>query len=300
MKNNFYYICGCVRNCEEYLPKVFKNIKSISSLFDQNKYKIVIAYDKSSDKSLDILHSFKQELSDKLHIIYGDEKTRTSIRTMNISNARNSILEFIRNEEKIEKLEKLETYMIMMDCDDVCSKKINLNVLKTVLLKQNSEWDSVSFNLDVYYDIWALSIQPFLFSCWHFGDTNIKESQYVVNTMYKFITDKLSEKKDNLVECFSAFNGFAIYKLDKFIDCKYDWNINNIVQLLNSYDKSLLIKNQVFLRKKIKYISDNMEECMRDNSVVKKIEDCEHRHFHMQAIFKNNARIRISTLKLFE
>lgn len=43
-------ICGCVRNCEQHLDKVFDNIKKIQSLFDNTK--IIISFDVSEDFTL--------------------------------------------------------------------------------------------------------------------------------------------------------------------------------------------------------------------------------------------------------
>ena len=50
----------------------------------------------------------------------------------------------------------------MMDTDDVCSKKINIEILRKHLLN-NDKWDSLSFNRLDYYDIWALQYYPFIF-----------------------------------------------------------------------------------------------------------------------------------------
>lgn len=282
------YICGCVKNCGKYLVKVFENIKLISTLFED--YKVIIAYDNSKDDSLDILNFYKEELKDKMVILFGKEPP-SNIRTFNISRARNSILQYIKSCKECD-------YMIMMDCDDVCSKNININVLKQVLYRL--DWDCLTFNLDYYYDIWALSIKPYVFSCWHWGKNNIDESVPFVEIMYKYITDKISKTDENeLLECLSAFNGFAIYRLDKFNNCTYEWNINKVIELIDSYSKSLLKKNQNVFNKKITYITTKIEDCKNDNSIIKKIEDCEHRHFHIEAIKKNNAKIRISPLKLF-
>ena len=65
-----------------------------------------------------------------------------------------------------------------------------------------------------------------------FRSNNIDESIPFVKIMHKFITDKLKVTKNSeLLECLSAFNGFAIYKLEKFIDCSYEWNINKSICL---------------------------------------------------------------------
>jgi hypothetical protein len=84
---------------------------------------------------------------------------------------------------------------------------------------------------------------------------------------------------DKLITCLSAFNGFAIYRTPKFINCYYD----------GRFRTDYIPKE--FIRENIQFAG---------KMIVKNIwEDCEHRHFHIQAVFKNNARIRISPLKLF-
>lgn len=290
---DFCYICGCVKNCGKYLNKVFENIKKISTLF--HDYKIIIAYDESKDDSLEILKFYKEEHKDKMEIIIGKD-IPSNIRTKNIAKARNSILEYIRNDYN----KNNKNYMIMLDCDDVCSKKIDVDILKKTLERNYGDWDCISFNLDYYYDIWALSIKPYVFSCWHWGKNNIDESVPFVKIMHKFITDKLKVvEPTELVECLSAFNGFAIYRLEKFINCTYEWNINKGIDLIECYSKSLLKKNQNVFNKKISYITKKIEDCVNDDSIIKKIEDCEHRHFHIEAAKKNNAKIRISPLKIF-
>ena len=72
-----------------------------------------------------------------------------------------------------------------------------------------------------------------------------------------------------------------IYKTQKFIDCVYDG------RLRLDYIPKLLINENIKFDGKLTINNNNKEE------------DCEHRHFHFQAVLKNNARIRISPLCLF-
>jgi hypothetical protein len=61
----------------------------------------------------------------------------TNIRTQNICNARNKLLNYLNNlDYKID-------YFIMMDFDDVSSKKINIEVLSDCL-KDNNIWVATS------------------------------------------------------------------------------------------------------------------------------------------------------------
>ena len=283
------YICGCVRNCEPYLYTVFDNIQRIASLFDE--YKIIIAYDDSNDNSLKILQEMKEKfvnmeilINDKVRLLHSRD------RTINMANARNSIM------KRMNELNDDYDYFIMMDMDDVCAKKMNIDVLKKYIGNPPNwdggnppnwdggnppNWDALSFNLKTYYDIWALSIHPYLVSTWHW----IYESSSVTYETQQYVIKKLAQLGENeLLDCHSAFNGFAIYKKNKFINCTYDANIFNNIKLL---DTQLLIDNMKTIQNN--FFINNKSMC-----------DCEHRHFHFQAKQINNAQIKISPLCLFD
>jgi hypothetical protein len=97
-----------------------------------------------------------------------------------------------------------------------------------------------------------------------------------------FIEEIIANTPPNtLIPCLSAFNGFAIYRTNKFINCYYDGNPR-----LDLLPKHLLLANEkiagpVYLQGKAGLI------------------DCEHRSFHLMAINKNNARIRIAPEIIF-
>ena len=117
-------ICGPVKNCALYLQKIFENIEKIGSLF--NDYKIVIFYDKSIDNTLNILKEY-QKINPRL-LFYVNEKPISPFRTHRIAFARNYCLQYIKDNKD------LYSYFIMMDLDDVNSKKINIEPLKKSLL----------------------------------------------------------------------------------------------------------------------------------------------------------------------
>ena len=232
----------------------------IGNLFEE--YVIIIYYDKSDDNTLHKLKKYQRQ-NNKLQFYVNNGKTST-YRTYNIAKGRNYCI------NKISQQYNNYEYFIMMDCDDVCARDIN-SVLLNEYLKRN-DWDSLSFNHPIgYYDLWAFSKRPYIFSCHHFNNPNLW-SEYINRLINKC-------KKSDLISCFSAFNGFSIYRTHKFIDCYYDGRFK-----YNYIPKKLLYEN-------IKFAG---------NFQKKNIEDCEHRHFHIQAILKNNARIRISPLCLFK
>jgi len=165
-----------------------------------------------------------------------------------------------------------------MDCDDVCTQKVNIEILNYYLnsdkcLDSDLEWDSISFNKDPYYDLWALSKYPYSYGCMHF------ENWKAWGTFIEKIIKETPPNK--LIPCLSAFNGFAIYKTNKFINCYYDPKprFDLIPSHLLKINESLA--GPIWIKGKAALI------------------DCEHRSFHLLAINKNNAKIRISPLILF-
>jgi len=159
----------------------------------------------------------------------------------------------------------------MVDMDDVCLTPINIPVLKETL--ERDDWDSVSFNHSPYYDIWALSIDKHRFSCWNFNEYTLGSK---VEEMQNYIEDKIrNTNKSDLIECESAFNGFAIYRPEKFVNCEYSTKISDSIKYMRPED-------------------------MVGAYTKEKEEDCEHRPFHLKAVHQNGARIRISPQLLFE
>lgn len=255
-------ICGTLRECGKYLKDVFSNMEQVGKLFDE--YVIILYYDHSKDNTLQLMEEYAAIHS---KFTYHVNNVPLSIyRTHRIAKGRNYCLQQIR-----EKYSDYE-YFVVMDCDDKGSRKMNIKLLENYLKKRNNEWDSLSFNYPGgYYDSWALSIRPFVASCNHFKDKGIGANY--IKKMIQHID------KSKLIPCYSAFNGFAIYKTNKFINCQYDGHFN-----LNFIPKHLLIENIRYAGKII---------------LIDTAEDCEHRSFHFQAIHKNRAKIRISPHCLF-
>ena len=259
------FITGCIYNNEKYLKKVFNNIDNLIKLFDD--YFIVVAYDDSEDNSLKILQEMKNKYKMEI-IVCSKNNTYTC---QNICDARNKILNYIRKNN-----ENNFNYIISMDMDDVCSEEIDIENIKKILNKK--DWDAISFNRDDYYDIWALSLEPYVVSCQHWQDWHD-----VCSSMKNFINERLEGlNQEDLLDVYSAFNGFSIYKLDKFINCDYECDFENN---LSFFTEEMIKNNENTLNKKI----------------LNKLKvDCEHRHFHLEAIKKNNAKIKVTPLKLLK
>jgi hypothetical protein len=258
--------CGTIKQCEPYLQRVFNNIERLGTLFDE--YAIVVYCDKSNDNSYHLLNQYRK-INPRLNFYY-NTKPISRFRTHRLAHARNECMKVIRNHFSDF------PYFIMMDFDDVCTEPVKLNVLQKYL--HQDTWDALSFNKDPYYDIWALSIHPYSFS-YHHLETN----PCVV--MRKYISDMLKSSND-LVKCMSAFNGFAIYRTSKFLNCHYDGTLR-----LDLMPKKYISVALRIIKNKLRFKSPGTEEST--------MEDCEHRSFHLMAINQNGARIRIAPEILF-
>lgn len=265
--------CGPVKNCGPYLLKVFDNIEKMASLFED--YSIIIYYDSSDDNTLEILREY--QIKNPKLLFYVNSKALSRYRTHNIAMGRNFCLKYIR--QNIQKF----PFFIMMDFDDVNCKEVNIEPLRRSLLR--NDWDGLSFNTSpYYYDIWALSIHPYYFSYNHFNDSynySIKIKDYIMNILRTL-------KPGQLLPCTSSFNGFSIYRTNKFLNTYYDGRIRN----------DLFTKKQIETHaraqksKKMIYVNYGNVNGFH--------EDCEHRAFHKMAIQNSGARILISPEIIFK
>ena len=272
-------IGGAIYNCEQHIDPLFKNIQRIGRLFEQCS--VVIAIDRGTDQSLEKLKEWQKKWTNtkfQLFILEGEQTG--SRRTERLANARNRILTKLRELYTVLKF----NHFIIMDCDDVCSQPIRLEGLKNVFKKQQ-DWDAVSFigngsighNLsENYYDYWALSIQPFVLSCWHF-----KEPHKIIEQMKQFLTQKINQSNGQWIPCYSAFNGLAIYK-QRFLKYHYHWNVKDIVQF---------IPRDLYAM--------NIQQAESEFDINRQEDDCEHRYFHFSAVFKDKARIFVVPEQLF-
>jgi len=271
-------ICGPVKNCGPYLQKVLENMEKIGSIFED--YMIIIYYDKSTDNTLDILKQYQQKNSKM--IFYVNQQPLSPFRTHNIAIARNFCLNYVRqNREKYP-------FFIMMDCDDVNCKEVNTDILKKYLYLNN--WDGLSFNTSPkYYDIWGLSIYPFCFSYNHF-ENNVKYYNIIQNYVDGLL--KKASSQNALLPCISSFNGFSIYRTNKFLNTYYDGKIRlDIIPKANLEAHKNVTKSRLVYKQ---YFKPDGKI-----NVDGRYEDCEHRAFHIQAIQNSGARIMISPEVLF-
>jgi len=262
-------LCFCVRNCEKYLDNIFTNVGLINTL-DVNVFSIFI-YDNCSDNSGRKLEEYQQNNN---NVIVRTIENTSKYRTERIAKARNTCLDIVYTE-----LSNI-SFHIMIDCDNVCSPKWNIDVINNYLHNfDNDNWDCISFFRDNYYDIWALMFDDFKHHCWGFGN----KSSNVVRIMQKCIVDKIQKSESNSIEVMSAFNGFCIYKTDKFKGLYYDGLYSNCKDLLTEEDRINTI--HAFTKYNLSVEVKTQVEC------------CEHLFYNLSA-FHKGCKIKISKCKV--
>ena len=258
----------CVYNNEFGLPYVLRNLMELqrNKVFRIN----IIAYlNKCSDMSVMSLSYVP------MRIINGGPADLTQERTARIALARNGILEEIARTKRVP-------YFAMMDSNEyACVGAIDVNVVKRVMTDE-SQWDAISFNREAgYYDTWALSYEPYIYSFFHFNNWRqvVEKMRADINEKLKWHQAKEHQAKEHLVPVYSAFNGFSIYKTDKFINCRYS----------NQIDRTLFPPGSL-----------SKEESLVGQSILPSLNnDCEHRAFHLQAVTRG-ARIFVCPEALFK
>jgi hypothetical protein len=272
------------RNTEIYLDAIFKNINLLKKVFSE--LIVCFFYDESNDNTLTKLYDFKNIYGENFNIIINTEPL-LEYRTHRLAYARNKLIEFVRNNHADAE------FFIMMDSDYICGYEINTNVLNEALVLDT--WDSLSFNRSGVdhcgnYDIWALQYEPFIHHC-HSYTGGVHD---VIHIMRPDITHKLNSLKDwELFECYSAFNGFAIYRTNKFLNAIYDGETQ--LHFPKERVENML---QIFKEKYNLNITINYDYVSMEHGGGK--QNCEHIAFHLDAIRKNNARIRICGKSIYK
>jgi hypothetical protein len=91
---------------------------------------------------------------------------------------------------------------------------------------------------------------------------------------------------DGLLPCISSFNGFSIYRTNKFLNTYYDGRIRkDLIPDQNMKAHKMVTKSNLIYKKYV--------------TVDGRFEDCEHRAFHIQARQNSGARIMISPEVIF-
>jgi len=263
-------ICLPVYNSEFGLPYVLKTVKKLEKEF--KKIQVLFFYDHSSDTSLSIINNFIIE-NGSIAELCVNQNPKSAVRTENIAVARNGLLQMIKPDYDL---------FIMIDTNHYsCVGNIDIETLKEVFSPTKiDKWDSVSFDRDDgYYDHWALSYGNFPYSFFHFENWRVAVAK-LREEFGPFLENWKKNTPEEFIPVYSAFNGFAIYKTNQFLNCSYSADID-----LSLFDSDVV-------RKQIEETGCRIVNHFK--------QDCEHRHFHLESIKKNNSKIRIYPKSIFQ
>ena len=205
-----------------------------------------------------------------------ERKKKYEYKQHKLADVRNILLNYIRDHFLSYDL------FAMMDGNEYsCIGDIDISVLNEVFSQNNyDKWDGLSFNRIQYYDYWALSIKNYAYSIYH----SMNAEEYI-NCVKKNITSILDDyaknKPNEFIEVYSAFGGLSFYKMNLFIDCNYNHNIDLSVYPIDDLCKQV----------------ENTDILLLQNIYFNV---CEHNHFHLESIKKHNSKIRIYAKSLFK
>jgi hypothetical protein len=276
-------LCFAVRNCEKYLADIFANIERLKIL-NINTYCIFV-YDNCNDRSANMLEEYQNKYPE--NVIVRTIENTSQLRTVRIASARNTCLQILYKKLIDNDLIDIK-YHIMIDGDNRCIAKWDIDLIDKYLNNfDNDDWDCISFNRRKYYDTWALMFDDFKHHCWGYG--NEKDCRAVSAIMLKCINSKLENCKTNSIEVMSAFNGFAIYKTERFRGFYYDGLYSNIKKLITDDER----KSTLNMLKNIY----NLDIESLENHCDFIGQSCDCNFFHLSA-FQAGRKIKISKFKV--
>jgi len=242
---------GVAFNCASHLEKVLENIKHYASYFKEAAF--VFVENDSTDGTKEIFERWKLS-HPACTILTMDGISSIKQRTVRLEIVRNACLEFIRTDTLLNQFD----YIILTDMDDVGSYTVSSDqILESVaFLEASADHAAVFANQEgAYYDLWALrhpDICPG--DVWEQMLDRVMINSESEEAAYEAtFTDKIFRlpKEAGLVEVESAFGGFGVYK--------------------RSFATSAGL---CYVGSKVKII-----RC-QDGVIVRRIQTCEHVHFH--------------------
>ena len=287
--NQFSLCVGlCVYNSEQGLPYVLSNLDKLrlSGVFGKSDMRFIVVYednDATMSNTHQLLNSFSNLVYPCVVECIKNRFDRSPVRQRHIGNARNTVLERLR---ELRASGTTFSHFAFMDTNNyACIGDMNTDVLREAMVR-SEEWDSLSFLREAgYYDIWALSYDPYIHSFFHF-------KEYWNNTLNKVRAHfdhaiKIAvEGGETMFPVFSAYNGFAIYKCSVYLSdalpvLRYSDEIKR-----DYYPEGMLKRQEVLLG----YGTDDRVD-----------DDCEHRYFHLASLQPpHSARIFIYLKSLFK
>ena len=304
-------VCLCIYKSEDGLPYVLANLHKIYASGIFSRFKVMAVYEAneahftssrpsahSSCSAYELLTSFANHLPINSVEIIKNAYPTTHVRQRNIGNARNTCLNRLRSMRDrgfgadtdtgahTGAVTETYDYFAMMDANNYsCIGPVDTDVLREAV-SRSEEWDAVSFLREAgYYDYWALSFDPYIYSFFHFN--NPMRYRYEIcdkmNAAFKMYVETEASSDSGLLPVYSAFNGFALYKSAVYLseDLRYSDEID------------LALFPEDALKKQIQLVGCEIDGRIND--------DCEHRYFHLASMQPpHNARIYIYSKFLFK
>ena len=211
-------IGSTIKNVEKDIPKFFKLITKISSMYSD--YSIILVESDSTDNTFIVAKKFLEGKKGKVIKV---NTNSCNHRTERIALCRNEIILSIKKDNKLKDFD----HLILLDADNINSlltpKKI-LNALNDA----PKDWLGIFPNqYFFYYDLWALRISEYFdYDCFQkfkqFSiHKNIKKTYNDIIFNNFFIIKKF---KNRFIQVKSAFGGMGIYKLKLVLDSQYSGN----------------------------------------------------------------------------
>jgi hypothetical protein len=198
-------VVGIVRNIENSFSRDFERINKALNRFSRIDWHVVESG--SEDASVDYLEIFatKQHNFTFKHLQFQPTLSRTE----NMAIARNSYLEFLREESRLDKYE----FVIVADFNSL-NRKLDATAIESCF--SNDTWDVLTANQQGrYYDAWALR-HP-LWSpndCWEQYAFYRKYTKFPESAITYSMRSRMLRipRNSEWIEVDSAFGGLAIYK----------------------------------------------------------------------------------------
>ena len=205
---------ACARNCATHLPAVLRNLDRLSTLFADCAF--VFVENDSSDATRALLEQWGARQPHFQLFKLDGLAARIPQRTVRLEIARNACTAFIRIMPELLGFD----YLIVMDCDEVTEREIDLGRISRALgflELQEGHAGVFANNAGPYHDMWALRQNPLC-------PSDVWE-EVVDYSLSHNVTDDIAfhetfEKRllsfdpsRDPIEVDSAFNGFGIYKM---------------------------------------------------------------------------------------
>ena len=213
------YISGTAKGVSGCIDSIQKMTYSLAEEF--HSYKIFIYYHQMDEE---VFKAWQQQ-DNNVHLIAEDPTLfiKRHHKPEILAVARTITLNSIHSHARTNGIDPSKAIMVLMDLDERnFGPKMNFynKSLFMDVMNNASVWDSVSFNREMYYDIWALRYERFDANVWAFSTDSFNLVKIIRRDFARILNESLVAG-EQYVPVHSAFNGFALYKLHRTIGCDY-------------------------------------------------------------------------------